>query len=163
MISRIQALVSDETGFGIFLQQEVLESNLATLGAFWSLLQPLPLIALLSAFLSLMNYLLVSVFGRFRDYVIMKSIGAKPSFIARTMIAEGVEIGLTAGLPAVLVATLFSIYFLVPEAAVPSLLYLPMAIAIMLVSMLIVVVLSTVPVFLLFMSRRDLRVSEFAV
>ncbi len=163
MISRIQALAEAEAGFGIFLQQEVLESNLKTLGAFWSLLQPLPLIALLSAFLSLMNYLLVSVFGRFRDYVIMKSIGAKPSFIARTMIAEGVEIGLTAGLPAVLVATLFSIYFLVPEAAVPSLLYLPAAIAIMLVSMLIVVVLSTVPVFLIFMSRRDLRVSEFAV
>jgi ABC-type antimicrobial peptide transport system permease subunit len=163
MISRIQALVSDETGFEIYLQQEVLESNLKTLGAFWSLLQPLPLIALLSAFLSLMNYLLVSVFGRFRDYVIMKSIGAKPSFIARIMIAEGVEIGLTAGLPAVLVATLFSIYLLVPEAAVPSLLYLPAAIAIMLVSMLIVVVLSTMPVFLIFMSRRDLRVSEFAV
>jgi ABC-type antimicrobial peptide transport system permease subunit len=163
IISRIQTLVSDESGFGIFLQQEVLENNLETLGAFWSLLQPLPLIALLSAFLSLMNYLLVSVFGRFRDYVIMRSIGAKPSFIARIMIAEGVEIGLIAGLPAVLVATLFSIYFLVPEAAVPSLLYLPAAVATMLVSMLIVVALSTVPVFLIFMSRRDLRVSEFAV
>jgi ABC-type antimicrobial peptide transport system permease subunit len=163
MISRIQALVEAETGFGIFLQEEVLESNLRTLSAFWSLLQPLPLIALLSAFLSLTNYLLVSVFGRFRDYIIMRSIGAKPSFIARTMIAEGVEIGLTAGFPAVLVATLFSIYFLVPEAAVPSLLYLPAAIATMLVSMLIVVVLSSVPVFLTFMSRKDLRVSEFAV
>jgi ABC-type antimicrobial peptide transport system permease subunit len=92
----------------------------------------------------------------------VRSIGAKPSFIARIMIAEGVEIGLTAGLPAVLVATLFSIYFLVPEAAVPSLLYLPAAITIMLASMLAVVVLSTVPVFLIFMSRRDLRVSEFA-
>ena len=163
MISRIQALVEAETGFGIFLQEEVLESNLRTLSAFWSLLQPLPLIALLSAFLSLTNYLLVSVFGRFRDYIIMRSIGAKPSFIARTMIAEGVEIGLTAGFPAVLVATLFSIYFLVPEAAVPSLLYLPAAIATMLASMLIVVVLSSVPVFLIFMSRKDLRVSEFAV
>jgi len=111
----------------------------------------------------LTNYLLASVFGRFRDYIIIRSIGAKPSFIARTMIAEGVEIGLTAGFPAVLVATLFSIYFLVPEAAVPSLLYLPAAIATMLVSMLIVVVLSSVPVFLTFMSRKDLRVSEFAV
>ena len=163
MISRIQALVEAETGFGIFLQQEVLENNLKTLSAFWSLLQPLPLIALLSAFLGLTNYLLVSVFSRFRDYVIMRSIGAKPSFIARTMIAEGVEIGLAAGFPAVLVATLFSIYFLVPEAAVPSLLYLPAAIATMLVSMLIVVVLSSIPVFLIFMSRKDLRVSEFAV
>ncbi|MHA2189119.1 MAG: FtsX-like permease family protein [Candidatus Thorarchaeota archaeon] len=134
-----------------------------TISAYWALLQPLPVMALISAFLSLMNYLLISVFGRFRDYVIMRSIGAKPSFIARTMVAEGVDIGLKAGLPAVFVGITISVLFLVPEAAVPSLLYLPATVVIMLVSLILVVFLAAIPVYLLFASRSDLRVSEFAV
>ncbi|MHA2160981.1 MAG: FtsX-like permease family protein [Candidatus Thorarchaeota archaeon] len=109
------------------------------------------------------EYLLISVFGRFRDYVIMRSIGAKPSFIARTMVAEGVDIGLKAGLPAVFVGITISVLFLVPEAAVPSLLYLPATVVIMLVSLILVVFLAAIPVYLLFASRSDLRVSEFAV
>jgi ABC-type antimicrobial peptide transport system permease subunit len=119
--------------------------------------------ALLSAFLSLMNYLLVSVFGRLRDYIIMKSIGAKPSFIVRVMIAEGTDIGMKSGIPAVFVATLFSIYFLIPEAAVPSLLYLPVSMVTTLVALLIVVLLAAVPVYLLFQSKSELRVTEFSV
>ncbi|MHA2066941.1 MAG: FtsX-like permease family protein, partial [Candidatus Thorarchaeota archaeon] len=125
-IAQIESLAHQE-GFEIYLQQDLLEANLDTIGAFWLLIQPLPIMALVSAFFSLTNYLLVSVFGRLRDYIIMKSIGAKPSFIAKTMIAEGVDIGMKSGIPAVLMATGFSIYFLIPEAAVPSLLYLPLA------------------------------------
>jgi ABC-type antimicrobial peptide transport system permease subunit len=147
----------------IYLQEEILEENLASISAIWSLLQPLPVMALISAFLSLMNYLLISVFGRFRDYVIMRSVGARPSFIARTMIAEGVDIGLKAGFLGVLIATLFSIFFLVPEAAVPTIWYLPAVIGIMLIVLLIVVALAAIPVYLLFSSKSDLRVSEFQV
>jgi ABC-type antimicrobial peptide transport system permease subunit len=161
-ISRIESL-AQEYGFGIYLQQDLLDENLETIGAFWLLLQPLPIMALLSAFLSLMNYLLVSVFGRLRDYIIMKSIGAKPSFIVRVMIAEGTDIGMKSGIPAVFVATLFSIYFLIPEAAVPSLLYLPVSMVTTLVALLIVVLLAAVPVYLLFQSKSELRVTEFSV
>ncbi|MFX1439576.1 MAG: FtsX-like permease family protein [Promethearchaeota archaeon] len=161
-IARIESF-AQEYGFGIYLQQDLLEENLETIGAFWLLLQPLPIMALLSAFLSLMNYLLVSVFGRLRDYIIMKSIGAKPSFIVKVMIAEGTDIGMKSGIPAVFVATLFSIYFLIPEAAVPSLLYLPVSMVTTLVALLIVVILAAVPVYLLFQSKSELRVTEFSV
>ncbi|MHA2601809.1 MAG: FtsX-like permease family protein [Candidatus Thorarchaeota archaeon SMTZ1-83] len=161
-IAQIETLAHAE-GFEIFLQQDLLEENLDTIGAFWLLIQPLPIMALISAFLSLMNYLLVSVFGRLRDYIIMKSIGAKPSFIAKTIIAEGVDIGMKSGIPAVFVATVFSIYFLIPEAAVPSLLYLPLAMVTTLVALLVVVVIAAVPVYLLFQSKSELRVTEFSV
>ena len=155
--------LADDYGMAVYLQQEVLEENLNTISAFWILLQPLPVMALLSAFLSLVNYLLVSVFGRLRDYVIMRSVGAGPMFIAKTMMAEGIDMGLKSGIPAVLVATFSSIYFLVPEAAVPSLLYLPVAIGTTLAALLIVVVLAAIPVYLIFNSRAELRVSEFSV
>jgi ABC-type antimicrobial peptide transport system permease subunit len=161
-IAQIETLAHAE-GFEIFLQQDLLEENLDTIGAFWLLIQPLPIMALISAFLSLMNYLLVSVFGRLRDYIIMKSIGAKPSFIAKTIIAEGVDIGMKSGIPAVFVATIFSIYFLIPEAAVPSLLYLPITMVTTLAALLLVVVLAAVPVYLLFQSKSELRVTEFSV
>ncbi len=161
-IAQIESL-AHEAGFEIFLQQDLLEANLDTIGAFWLLIQPLPIMALLSAFLSLMNYLLVSVFGRLRDYIIMKSIGAKPSFIVRVMIAEGVDIGMKSGIPAVFTAIIFSIYFLIPEAAVPSLLYLPISMVTTLLALMIVVVLAAVPVYLLFQSKSELRVTEFSV
>jgi ABC-type antimicrobial peptide transport system permease subunit len=155
--------LADDYGMAVYLQQEVLEENLHTVSAFWMLLQPLPVMALLSAFLSLVNYLLVSVFGRLRDYVIMRSVGAGPMFIAKTMMAEGIDMGLKSGIPAVLVATFSSIYFLIPEAAVPSLLYLPMAIATTLAALLVVVALAAIPVYLIFNSKAELRVSEFSV
>jgi len=161
-ISNLEEL-ANAYGFSIFRQQEVLISNLAIINSIWGLLQPIPLMALVSAFLSLMYYLLISIFGRFRDFVIMRSIGAKPSFIAKAMMAEGIDIGLKAGIPAVLVAMVFSIYFLVPEAAVPSLVYLPLTAILILGVLLLVIILAAIPVYLLFQSRTDLRVSEFAV
>ena len=120
------------------------------------------MMALVSAFLGLLNYLLVSVFGRLRDYVIMRSIGAKPSFIARVMIAEGLDMGVRSGVPALLVAALLSIYTLIPEAAVPTMAYLPFSIITIFISMLIVIFLASIPVYVFFMSRNDLRVSEFS-
>ncbi|MHA2352728.1 MAG: FtsX-like permease family protein, partial [Candidatus Thorarchaeota archaeon] len=127
LISQID-LLAESYGFDIFRQQNVLESNLGSIDAIWTLLNPLAIVTLLSAFLSLMNYLLVSVFGRLRDYIIMRSVGAKPSFLAKVMIAEGLEVGLRAGIPALVVSTLLSIYLLIPEAAVSSLAYFPITI-----------------------------------
>jgi len=113
--------------------------------------------------MSLMYYLLISIFSRFRDYIIMKSIGAKPSFIAKTMIAEGIDIGLKAGIPAVLTGIIVSVLFLIPEAAVPTLAYLPLTALLVLLAVLLVVVIAAVPVYLLFTSKSELKVSEFAV
>ena len=161
-ITRVESVASSY-GFSVFLQQEILESNLGIIGAYWNLLQPIPIMALVSAFMSLMYYLLISVFSRFRDFVIMRSIGAKPSFIAKTMIAEGIDIGLKAGIPAIITGIIVSVLFLVPEAAVPSLAYLPATAGLVLIALLIVVVLAAVPVYLLFTSRSEHRVSEFAV
>ncbi len=162
VISAIEEL-AENYGFGIYRQQSLLEYNLSIISAYWNLIQPIPIMALISAFLSLMYYLLISVFGRFRDYVIMRSIGAKPIFIAKTMVAEGLDIGLKAGIPAVLFSVVFSVYFLVPEASVLSLLYLPLSIISILGILVLVLVLSAIPVYMIFASRSDLRVSEFAV
>lgn len=161
VINEIESLAQNY-GFGIFRQQDVLDENIAAVHTIWILLNPLALMALVSAFLGLLNYLLVSVFGRLRDYVIMKSIGAKPSFIARVMIAEGLELGVKSGLPALLVAALLSIYTLIPEAAVPTLAYLPISIVTIFISMIVVILLASIPVYLFFMSRNNLRVSEFS-
>jgi ABC-type antimicrobial peptide transport system permease subunit len=161
-ISRIES-IAESHGLSIFLQQEVLDSNLGIIAAYWSLMQPIPIMALVSAFMSLMYYLLISVFSRFRDFVIMRSIGAKPSFIAKTMIAEGVDIGLKAGIPSILTGIIISIYFLVPEAAVPTLAYIPATAGLVLIALLLVVILAAIPVYLIFTSRSELRVSEFAV
>jgi ABC-type antimicrobial peptide transport system permease subunit len=109
-----------------------------------------------------MNYLLVSVFGRLRDYIIMRSIGAKPSFLAKLMIAEGLEVGLRAGIPAILVSTILSIYALIPEAAVSSLIYLPVSIIAVFGAMIAVILLASVPTYVFFATRNDLRVSEFS-
>ncbi|TFF92093.1 ABC transporter permease, partial [Candidatus Thorarchaeota archaeon] len=109
VISQVEQL-ADSYGFDIYRQQELLTENLSSIRAVWSLLNPLVIMALLSAFLGLMNYLLVSVFGRLRDYVIMRSIGAKPSFIATTMIAEGLDVGIKAALPALAASAILSIY-----------------------------------------------------
>ncbi|MFW9849008.1 MAG: FtsX-like permease family protein [Candidatus Thorarchaeota archaeon] len=161
-ISRVES-TANSYGFEIYLQQEVLESNLSIIGAYWSLMQPIPIMALISAFMSLMYYLLISIFSRFRDYIIMKSIGAKPAFIAKTMIAEGIDIGLKAGIPAVLTGIIVSVLFLIPEAAVPTLAYLPLTALLVLLAVLLVVVIAAVPVYLLFTSKSELKVSEFAV
>ncbi|MGY5871142.1 MAG: FtsX-like permease family protein [Candidatus Thorarchaeota archaeon] len=149
-------------GFEIFRQQEVLDGNIQIVHSIWILLNPLAIMALVSAFLSLLNYLLVSVFGRLRDYIIMRSIGAKPSFIARVMIAEGLELGVKSGIPALLIAALLSIYTLIPEAAVPTLAYLPISAVTIFISILAVIMLASVPVYFFFMTRNDLRVSEFS-
>jgi ABC-type antimicrobial peptide transport system permease subunit len=100
-ISQIRAMAS-AYGLDIYRQQDVLLGNERTIGGIWLLMQPLPVMALFSAFLNLMYFLLVSVFGRFRDYIIMQSVGAKPSFVAKTMVAEGLGLGLKAGMPAAL-------------------------------------------------------------
>ena len=161
VISAIEVL-AQSYGFDIFRQQPVLDENIAVIHTIWILLNPLALMALVSAFLGLLNYLLVSVFGRLRDYVIMRSIGAKPSFIAKVMIAEGLEMGVKSGLPALFVAALLSIYTLIPEAAVPTLAYLPASIVTIFISMLAVILLASIPVYIFFMTRNDLRVSEFS-
>jgi ABC-type antimicrobial peptide transport system permease subunit len=109
-----------------------------------------------------MNYLLVSVFGRLRDYIIMRSVGAKPSFIAKVMVAEGLSVGLKAGIPALIVATVLSIYSLIPEAAVSSMAYLPITIGTVFISMLVVILLASLPTYIFFATRNDLRVSEFS-
>lgn len=162
VLSQIET-VAHQYGLEVFLQQEVLEENISIINAIWQLLGPLPLMALLAAFVALTNYLMVSVFSRFRDYVIMRSIGAKPSFIAKTIIAEGISIGFKAGIPAIFAAILFSIYGLVPEATVPSIVYLPLSFGLMLVALIVVIVLAALPVYLVFNSRMEFRVSEFQV
>ncbi|MFW9807977.1 MAG: FtsX-like permease family protein [Candidatus Thorarchaeota archaeon] len=149
-------------GFDLYRQQDVLEGNLEAISAIWALMSPLAFVTLISAFLSLMNYLLVSVFGRLRDYVIMRSVGAKPSFIAKVMVAEGLDVGLRAGIPALIVATILSIYALIPEAAVSSVAYLPLTIGTVFAAMLIVIILASIPTYVFFASRNDLRVSEFS-
>jgi ABC-type antimicrobial peptide transport system permease subunit len=161
LISQIDVL-AESYGFDIFRQQDLLETNLETISAIWALLNPLAIVTLVSAFLSLMNYLLVSVFGRLRDYIIMRSVGAKPSFLAKVMIAEGLEVGLRAGIPALIVGTLLSIYSLIPEAAVPSLAYLPVTIIAVLATMISVILLASIPTYVFFATRTDLRVSEFS-
>jgi ABC-type antimicrobial peptide transport system permease subunit len=93
----------------------------------------------------------------------MRSIGAKPSFLAKTIIAEGLDMGLKSGIPGVALAVIFSVYFLVPEAAVPSIFYLPVVIGATLLSLVLVVVLASIPVYLVFNSKSDLRVTEFSV
>jgi len=161
LISQIEVLAGSY-GFDIFRQQDVLENNLESIAAIWALLTPLAIVTLLSAFLSLMNYLLVSVFGRLNDYIIMRSVGANPSFLAKVMIAEGLEVGLRAGIPALIVATLLSIYSLIPEAAVSSLTYLPISIIAVLGAMIAVILLASIPTYVFFATRNDLRVSEFS-
>jgi ABC-type lipoprotein release transport system permease subunit len=161
LISQIQTLAEDN-GLGIYRQQSVLDSNLASIQAVWSLLSPLAIMALVSAFLGLMNYMLVSVFSRLRDYVIMRSVGAKPRFIATVMIAEGLDVGLRAGIPAIIVATILSIYTLIPEAALPSIGYLPIALLSVFIAMIAVILLAALPVYIFFATRNDLVVSEFS-
>ncbi len=161
-ISSIGSLV-ESYGFDIYLQNQVLDTNLGVVHDIWFLLQPLSVMALVGALFNLMNYLLVSVFGRFRDYKIMQSIGASPEFVVKTMIAEGLDMGLKSGVPAVFAATLFSVYFLVPEAAVPSVLYLPAAMAIMILFLVLVTLLAAVPVYFIFSRKSELQVSEFSV
>ena len=161
-VAQIRQL-AEEYGLSIYEQQEILEANQGVIGSYWSLMQPIPIMALVSAFLGLMYYMLISVFSRFRDYVVMRSVGASPSFIAKTIIAEGLSMGMKSGIPALFVSILFSIFFLVPEASVPSLIYLPFTAGLLLLALLGVIVLAAIPVYLIFMSRTDLRISEFAV
>ncbi|MFW9959624.1 MAG: FtsX-like permease family protein [Candidatus Thorarchaeota archaeon] len=155
-------VIAQSYGMSIYRQQDVLDDNLQAIHSIWVLLNPLALMALISAFLALMNYLLVSIFGRLRDYIIMQSIGAKPSFIAKLMIAEGLDVGLRAGLPALLVGTVLSVFALIPEAAVPTIAYLPFSIITLFVAIISVIFLSAIPVYVFFMTRNTLTVSEFS-
>jgi len=161
VLNRIEDLAQNY-GLGIYTQQAVLEENLQAIHAVWILLNPLALMALVSAFLALMNYMLVSIFGRLRDYIIMQSIGAKPSFIAKIMIAEGLDVGVRAGIPALIVGTLLSVYALIPEAAVPTLSYLPLSMLALFAAIIAVILLSSIPVYVFFMTRNNVTVSEFS-
>jgi ABC-type antimicrobial peptide transport system permease subunit len=160
-INQIEALAQNY-GLSIYRQQDVLTENIQDIHAIWILLNPLALMALVGSFLALMNYLLVSIFGRLRDYVIMQSIGAKPSFIAKMVIAEGLDVGLRAGIPALIIGTLLSVYALIPEAAVPSLSYLPLSILTLFGAIIAVILLSSIPVYAFFMTRNNVTVSEFS-
>ena len=160
-INLIQS-IAESYGYGIYRQEDVLNQNYQAIHSIWILLNPLALIALIGAFVGLLNYLLVSVFSRLRDYVIMKNIGAKPSFLAKVIIAEGLDLGIRAGIPALFVATLLSIYSLIPDAAVPTLAYIPVTLAAIFLAIMGIIVLASIPVYLFFNSRTDLRVSEFS-
>jgi ABC-type antimicrobial peptide transport system permease subunit len=160
-INQIEALAQNY-GLSIYRQQDVLTENILDIHSIWVLLNPLALMALVGSFLALMNYLLVSIFGRLRDYVIMQSIGAKPSFIAKMVIAEGLDVGLRAGIPALIIGTLLSVYALIPEAAVPSLSYLPLSILTLFGAIIAVILLSSIPVYAFFMTRNNVTVSEFS-
>jgi hypothetical protein len=78
------------------------------------------------------------------------------------MVAEGLSVGLKAGIPALIVATILSIYSLIPEAAVSSMAYLPITIGTVFISMLVVILLASLPTYIFFATRNDLRVSEFS-
>lgn len=162
LLSRIEDMAA-EYGLGIYLQEEVLSQNHRVISTLWSLISPLSLMAFASAFFSLTDYLLVAVFSRLRDYVIMRSIGAKPLFIAKCIVAEGLDMGLRAAVPGILVGVVLSVLFLVPEAVIPTVWYLPVSIGLMLLAIVVVVVLAAAPVYVLFSTRSDLRVSEFQV
>jgi len=160
-INLIQS-IAESYGYGIYRQEDVLNQNFQAIHSIWILLNPLALIALIGAFVGLLNYLLVSVFSRLRDYVIMKNIGAKPYFLAKVIFAEGLDMGIRAGIPALFVATLLSIYSLIPDATVPTLAYIPVTLAAIFLAIVAIIVLASIPVYLFFNSRTDLRVSEFS-
>ncbi|MEM2142704.1 MAG: ABC transporter permease, partial [Candidatus Thorarchaeota archaeon] len=150
-------------GFETLVQDSVVQSNIQTVSAIWFLVKPLVVVALLGAVLSLANYLLVSFSSRIRDYVIMRSIGASPRFITKTIAAEGLDICLRGGIPGVVLALIVSVYFLVPEAAVPHILFIPTFFVAMLATLVAVVLISCIPVHMILNQRSDLHVSEFAV
>lgn len=117
-LQAVQQLAS-QNGLVIASQDPILNDNLSFLDNTWSSLLVLPILALILTSGILLSYLTTSFSRRFNDYVVIKIVGAKASYLLKLLFWEGwgiVAISLAIGVSS---AILFSIFLLVPEAETP--------------------------------------------
>ncbi|HZY94165.1 MAG TPA: FtsX-like permease family protein [Candidatus Bathyarchaeia archaeon] len=117
-LQAVQQLAS-QNGLILASQDPILNDNLSFLDNTWSSLLVLPVLALILTSGILLSYLTTSFSKRFNDYVVIKIVGAKASYLLKLLFWEGwgiVAISMAIGISS---AILFSIFLLVPEAETP--------------------------------------------
>ncbi len=117
-LQAVQQLAS-QNGLILASQDPILNDNLVFLDNTWSSLLVLPILALVLTSGILLSYLTTSFSKRFNDYIVIKIVGAKASYLLKLLFWEGwgiVAISMAIGISS---AILFSIFLLVPEAETP--------------------------------------------
>jgi putative ABC transport system permease protein len=105
-ISQIDALLTrrhditelEDPDFTIYTQEDIIETQEATTGAFRSLLAWVAGVSLLVGGIGIMNIMLVSVTERTREIGIRQAVGAAPSDIRRQFLVEALVLSLVGGL-----------------------------------------------------------------
>ncbi len=88
----------DEPDFTIYTQEDIIETQEATTGAFRSLLAWVAGVSLLVGGIGIMNIMLVSVTERTREIGIRQAVGAAPSDIRLQFLVEALVLSLVGGL-----------------------------------------------------------------
>jgi len=78
----------------------------------------LPLFSLVTATLSLLSYMMLSISGQQRELGIMRALGAKPRTILKTIFLQALLIVLASGAIGFSVGFVITWLFLIPEAVI---------------------------------------------
>lgn len=78
----------------------------------------LPLFSLVTATLSLLSYMMLSITGQQRELGIMRALGAKPRTVVKTIFLQALFVMLASGAIGISVGFAITWLFLIPEAVV---------------------------------------------
>jgi len=117
---RIQGLAG---GYGLAVgsQDEILNANTTFLDNIWSHILILPLLTLFLTCAILLSYLSTSFSLRFRDYTVLKVLGARARYDLKLLLWEGWGVLAFCMLLSLPLALIFSIVLIVPDAKTQTL------------------------------------------
>lgn len=96
----------------------ILDKHLVFLNSIWSLIMALPLFSLVTASLSLLSFMMLSITGQQRELGIMRALGAKPRTILKIIFSQVLLIILTSGAIGISTGFILTWFFLILEAVI---------------------------------------------
>jgi ABC-type antimicrobial peptide transport system permease subunit len=97
-----------------------LEEHKVFFNSLWSTLMFLPLFGLMVATICLASFMVLYVKEQQREFGVMRALGAKPRTIFKVIFVENLCITLTAGIIGILIGSVISFAFLIPEPIISS-------------------------------------------
>ncbi len=97
---------------------EILDKHLNFLNRIWSLIMALPLFSLVTATLTLLSYMMLSITGQQRELGIMRALGAKPKTIVKTIFLQALLVVLASGTIGISIGFVITWLFLIPQAVI---------------------------------------------
>jgi ABC-type antimicrobial peptide transport system permease subunit len=121
ILNQISEEVNTENSeFKIFELNEILENNLTYLNHLWSTVMILPICSLISAFFSLMGFLLLVTTEQYQEFGVIKALGAKSKTILNIVSTQVLVVLLTSFAVGLSFGIIITLMILIPEPIITS-------------------------------------------